>query len=102
MLLGGDVSFAVYHYINRIHLRVVHRGKVCVFCKHDGHRTRMVGQVFLDPLIWLQYVDGENDEILVLEFFGDVIDELGLFFAVLTPGSPELEQRRPCPSRIRY
>ena len=61
-LFGGDVAVAVYHHVNRIDLRVVHGGKICVFCKHDGDRARMVGQVLLDPLIGFQYVDGENDQ----------------------------------------
>jgi hypothetical protein len=85
-------ALAVDHHINRITLRIVHGSKVGVFGENDGHDTRVVGEVFLDRLIRFGGVDGKNDQALVGKFLRDVVDDLGLTFAVFAPRRPEFEQ----------
>jgi hypothetical protein len=91
-LLASDVAIAVDHDINRIDLRVVHRGQIRVFCEHDWNRAWMVGKILLHSLIRFQHVDGQDDQIFALEFLRDVVYELCFFLAILAPGGPELEQ----------
>jgi len=52
----------------------------------------MLEQVVLNGLVRFEDVDGENNQILVLEFLGNVIDQLRFPFAVLAPRCPELKE----------
>jgi len=52
----------------------------------------MFDKIFLDSLIGLENVDGQNDQAFAGELLGDVVDQFGFGFAVLAPCGPELEQ----------
>ena len=91
-LLPGNVTVAVYDYVDRIDARVVHGGEIRVLCEDDWNRAWILGEIFLYLRVWLKNVDCQNDQVLAFEFPGNIVDQLRFLFAVLAPGSPELEQ----------
>ena len=91
-MFGGDVAVAVDYHVDGVALGVVHGCQAGVFGEHDGHGSRVLGEIFLNLLIGFEDVDGEHDQAFAGELFGDVVDQRGFSFAVLAPGGPELEQ----------
>lgn len=73
-LFPGDVAFAIDDNVNRIHLRVIHRGEVSVLGKDDRNRARMVGEIFFHSLIRLKDVHRKHEQTFFLKFRGNVVD----------------------------
>jgi hypothetical protein len=67
-----------------IALRVVHRREISVLREHDGNRSQVLSQILLDLLIRLENVDSQNNQALVDEFLGNVVDHCSFCLAVPT------------------
>jgi hypothetical protein len=51
----------------------------------------MLVQIFFNRLLRLSYVDGQNDQSLVVELLIDLVDEARFLEAVHAPRGPEFE-----------